>query len=145
MTMGDPVLVMTRVLDAPRATVFDGWLDPDRLMRWWAPPRAVRVSPARIADVGDAFRFRVRAPDGGDRWLTVAYREIVAPERLVFTWGGDAPETQTMVTVEFAEHAGKTTVTLRQVVLLPETPRDQLERHYAARLDRLAALLRGAL
>jgi len=140
MSAGDPVLVMTRVIAAPRAAVFAGWLDPDRLIRWWSAPRAVRGTP-RTGAVGDAFRFRVRAPGGGDRWLHITYREITAPERLVFTWGGDG--SHTVVTVTFAEAAGQTTLTLRQA-LAPDAQHAELERHYSERLDRLAAFLVAA-
>lgn len=136
MSAGDPVLVMTRVLAAPRAQVFAGWLDPDHLIRWWAPPRPVKAVPARTAKAGDAFRFR--APGGGDRWVHVGYREIVAPERLVFTWGGD--DSHTVVTVTFTEADGKTTLTLTQT-LAADVGHAAAERAYAERLDRLAAFL----
>jgi uncharacterized protein YndB with AHSA1/START domain len=139
MATGDPVLEMTRVIDAPRAAVFARWLDPDQLIRWWAAPRPVQATPPRTGRAGEAFRFRVRAPGGGDRWLHVAYREVVAPERLVFTWGGD--DSPTVVTVEFAERAGRTTITLRQAL---ETGFPEAERFYQARLDRLAAFLAHA-
>ena len=30
-------LVVTRILDAPRALVFKAWTQPDRAARWWGP------------------------------------------------------------------------------------------------------------
>ena len=30
-------IVTTRVFDAPRATVFEAWTDPEQLKIWWGP------------------------------------------------------------------------------------------------------------
>jgi len=75
----------------------------------------------------------LRPDDGGkDLWQGDIYREIVEPERLVFTfaWDGEGedggPGHETLVTVTFAEHEGKTELTFRQAVFKSI---EQLEGH----------------
>jgi uncharacterized protein YndB with AHSA1/START domain len=109
------LLVMTRVFEAPPEVVFEQWLEPEHLARWWTASRpwsrAIEVRP------GDAFRFRRLAPDGTEYWLRVELHEIVRPERIVFVWGGDEVETRTIISVTFAaERDGKTRVALCQSV-----------------------------
>jgi uncharacterized protein YndB with AHSA1/START domain len=33
---GQPFIVMTRIIDAPRETVFRAFIDPDLVKQWWA-------------------------------------------------------------------------------------------------------------
>jgi uncharacterized protein YndB with AHSA1/START domain len=60
----------------------------------------------------------MRKPDGTDLWLGGVYREIVEPERLVFThaWldANGKPGPETLVTVTLTERGGKTEMKFRQ-------------------------------
>lgn len=136
-----PVLVMTRVIDAPRAAVFAQWMQPEHLARWWSGGGVVRAASAAEVAPGDAFRFRTTGARGAAHWVKVVYREIARPERLVFTWGGDRAETETVVTVEFAEQGGATRISLRQVVARTRAARERIEQRLSERLDRLASLI----
>ncbi len=62
----------------------------------------------------------MRSPKGQDSWGKAIYREIVEPERIVYTDSfadeeGNPVEGMPMmlITVEFAEHEGKTKLTSR--------------------------------
>ena len=79
-------VTIIRVFDAPRALVFKAWTDPQHLAQWWGPHRlhhpGLRVRCAR--------RRRTANPHARARMATVypmqgEIRELVAPERLVFT------------------------------------------------------------
>ncbi len=66
---------------------------------------------------GGALRIVMRAPDGVDYPMRGVFREIVKPERLVFTnialdEDGNAV-LEGLTTVTFAEHDGKTKLTLQ--------------------------------
>jgi uncharacterized protein YndB with AHSA1/START domain len=56
----------------------------------------------------------MQGPDGTVYRVSGEYREIVVPERLVFTWcwAHEPPESETVVTVEFHAHGGETDVVL---------------------------------
>jgi uncharacterized protein YndB with AHSA1/START domain len=102
----------------------------------------------------------MRLPEGRDIWGIGVYREIVEPERIVYTdafadaegnpvppahYGmssGHPPET--LVTVTFAEHKGKTKLTLRHSILESVEEREGTEQGWDEMFDRLAAELANA-
>ncbi len=87
-------------------------------------------------------------PHGPDVWQHFGYREIVEPERLVFTYTfEDATGKtghETLVTVTFADEGGKTRLTLHQAVFESVTVRDEHVRGWTEALDRLAECLAKA-
>jgi uncharacterized protein YndB with AHSA1/START domain len=120
-------LVVTRVFDAPRPQVFEAWSGPEHVLRWWGP-RGFRAPAGKIGvGAGGAWRVAMRSPDGGLRRLRCAWREIAAPERLVFVNSFSDPEggltrapfegswpLEMLSTLTFAEEAdGGTRVTVR--------------------------------
>jgi uncharacterized protein YndB with AHSA1/START domain len=138
-------LVITRAFDAPRALVFKVWTEPERLVRWWGPEGFTVPSCEMDLRPGGAFRFLMRSPEGNDHRLQGVYREIVEPERLVFTWAwvgaNGKPGHETLVTVTFAEHGAKTKLTLHQAVFESVESRDSHEEGWTECLDRLAVCL----
>jgi uncharacterized protein YndB with AHSA1/START domain len=110
-------LVMTRLLDAPREMVFAAWTDPKQAMQWWGPEGLAVVALEMEVRPGGKWRKCMRAPDGTDYWRSGVYREVVAPERLVFTYVSDdplgVPGHETLVTVTFEQRGAKTMMTLR--------------------------------
>lgn len=144
-------LTITRTFDAPRALVFNAWTEPDRVMRWWGPHGFVTHSCTVDLRVGGAWRLCMRRPDGVEHWLGGVYREIVAPERLVFTWQwepGPAPFTdwvpggvplhETIVTVTLVDRHGRTELTLHQELFESAESRDSHDWGWGEALERLA-------
>jgi uncharacterized protein YndB with AHSA1/START domain len=96
----DRVLVITRVLDAPRDRVFAAWVDQRQAAQWWGPRGFITVSNEMDVRVGGEWRRCMRSPEGKEHCSRGVYREIVKPERLVFTFiweqggaPGHGPET----------------------------------------------------
>ena len=143
------VLVITRVFDAPRALVFKVWTEPEHLIRWWGPrgfTSAILVNDVRP---GGVYRFHMRGPEGDDHWSQGVYREIVEPEQLIMSWSwadanGKPTSPETLLTVTFEEHAGKTKLTLHQAIFESITARDAHQGGWASSLDRLAEYLTTA-
>jgi uncharacterized protein YndB with AHSA1/START domain len=112
----DHDLVMARMFDAPRALVFDAFTKPDLVKRWLLGPPGWSMPVCEIdLKVGGRYRYVWRNNERGkDMGVGGAYREIVAPERIVHDelfdedWTGG----QTIVTTMFSEENGKTTVTM---------------------------------
>jgi uncharacterized protein YndB with AHSA1/START domain len=81
-------ITMTRVFDAPRERVWKEWTEPERFADWFGGPESeVPVSTVSM-DVteGGALRATMFAGPGRHeiQWKGT-YREVVEPERLVFT------------------------------------------------------------
>ncbi|HEY3251392.1 MAG TPA: SRPBCC domain-containing protein [Ignavibacteria bacterium] len=121
-------LVITRIFDAPRELVWKAWTEPEHFKRWWGPKNFTAPSSKMDLRAGGKYLHCMRSPDGKDFWSTGVYREIVKPEKIVYTDSfadekGNAvpashygmPEdfpTEMVVTVTFEELEGKTKMTL---------------------------------
>ncbi|HEX4322748.1 MAG TPA: SRPBCC family protein [Acidobacteriaceae bacterium] len=130
MPLSSPVaertLLLTRVFNAPRSLVFAAWTDPKRLAQWWGPTGFTNpVCELDLKPYGE-IRIDMRAPNGTVYPMAGAYREIVAPERLVFTAAAlDAngkPLFENLNTVTFAEYDGNKTLITVDVRVLWEGP-----------------------
>ena len=110
-------VVITRIFDAPRGLVFKAWTDPEHMARWWGPRGFTNPICELDARVGGAWRIVMRSPAGIEYPCGGVYREIVEPERLVFTNiatdNEGNPVLDGLTTVIFAEHGGKTKLTLQ--------------------------------
>lgn len=94
-------LTLTETFPASPARLFGAWTDADVLKRWFAPGD-LRVAEAS-ADVRPGGRYRIvmEHPNGEQSIVGGEYREIVANERLVFTWRWEHGEDTTLVDVAF--------------------------------------------
>jgi uncharacterized protein YndB with AHSA1/START domain len=110
-------LTLVRILDAPRELVFKLWTEPKHLAQWWGPKGFTNPVCELEARAGSAIRVHMRGPDGMVYPMGGEIREIVAPERLVFTTtafeeSGKEPNLINLNTVTFEESNGKTKLTL---------------------------------
>jgi len=144
-------LVFSRIFDAPRALVWKAWTDPTHVARWWGPTGV--TNPVCELDLrpGGAIRIDMRGADGSVWPMTGVFHDIVEPERLVFTTSAfeDAdgqPRLAVLNTATFADHDGKTMVTLHAVIVTSspavEASLAGMEEGWNQSLDRLAACLR---
>jgi uncharacterized protein YndB with AHSA1/START domain len=83
--VSDHDLVLERVLDAPRALVWQAWTDPELMKKWWAP-RPYRTPEIEIElRPGGKFYSRMTGPDGFDSAGEGCVLEVVEGERIVWT------------------------------------------------------------
>jgi uncharacterized protein YndB with AHSA1/START domain len=129
--------------------VFKAWTDAKHLAQWWGPNGFTNPVCEIDARVGGAIRIHMRSPDGSVYPMKGEIREIVAPERLVFTnIAVDADGNHIIegfTTVTFAEEHGKTKLTLHTrgaAVAEQAVPYLQgMEYGWTQSMDRLAALV----
>ena len=157
MAAGKSDLIITRIFDAPRELVWEAWTEPGQLMRWWAPKGCTTPFCKLDLRIGGKFHYCMRMPDGRDIWGIGVFREIVAPSLLVYTdsfadtQGNPVPPAhygmsashpaETLVTVSFEEHEGKTRLTLQHAIPVSVEERKGAEQGWSEMLDRLATLL----
>ena len=113
---GDGTVEIVRVFDAPRALVWRAWTDPKMLAQWFGPRGFSSRVPELDVRVGGNLRIVMQGPDGNDYPMKGTFREVIEPERLVFSNIAIDNEgkhlLEGLTTVTFAEHDGKTTMTL---------------------------------
>ena len=89
-TPSDLEIVMTRSFDAPARLVFEALTDVRHVSRWWGCSEGTDSVFEIDFRVGGEYRFCIRAPSGQEYRQRGIFREIVPPERLVFTFAWDA-------------------------------------------------------
>jgi uncharacterized protein YndB with AHSA1/START domain len=146
-TPSDTEIVLSRRFNAHAGLVFDAWTKPELLMRWYGAQGWNLVVCEVDLRVGGRWRFVSQGPGGETMGQTGVYREIKAPERLVYMeiFDEQSYPGETLVSHAFMESAGHTTVTsiLRYA---SQQARDKvlsypMERGVAEGYDRLATVL----
>ncbi len=137
----DRVVEVTRVFDAPRSLVFKAWTDPEQRAQWWGP-NGFKVSFCEMDPrVGGAWRMRMGSAEIREVRQSGVFREIVEPERLVFTYAFEDESGkrghETIVTLTFADQGGKTLLTLHQAFFEDEVVRGDHVRGWTQSLNRL--------
>jgi uncharacterized protein YndB with AHSA1/START domain len=110
----DLEIVMTRVFDAPRHFVFEAMTKPEHVAHWWGCINAELPVCEIDFRVGGSWHYVMRMADGQDVSFRGVYREIVPPERFVFTECYEEPKfgnPEWLTTVTLEDLGGKTKMT----------------------------------
>jgi uncharacterized protein YndB with AHSA1/START domain len=83
LALRDP-FVITRVVKAPRARVFEVFSQAEHLVQWFGPKGMPMEHCDNDPRPGGRFHYSLRMPDGELMWGKWQYRELRAPERLVY-------------------------------------------------------------
>ena len=144
----DLELVITRIFDAPRDLVWNVWTDRAHARHWMGPRGFSAPHLEQDARVGGRWRLCLRpdamGPNGGgvDLWQGGTFCEITAPERIVFTFAWDRPDSargyESTITVVLEEQDGKTKLTFRQAFFESVEQRDGHRLGWNSSFDRLA-------
>lgn len=78
-------LVISRLLRAPRAALWQAWADPQLLKQWWCPRPWTTEVLAFDLRAGGAFHTFMSGPDGASSDNAGSFVEVLAQERIVFT------------------------------------------------------------
>jgi uncharacterized protein YndB with AHSA1/START domain len=79
-------LTVSRIIKAPRSTVWKAWKDPKHLVKWWAPAPFVTVSTKHEFYASGGFGTIMRMEDGTEFYNAEAcFLEVVENERIVWT------------------------------------------------------------
>ena len=142
----DDQILITREFDAPRETVFRALTDPTLLPKWWGPRRYKTVVDTMDVRPGGKWRMRNIAADGGEHAFRGEFREIKAPERVVWTFEYEPLAGHISVeTLTLTERDGRTLLTVHDVFSSKEDldgmVQSGMESGAAESYDRLAELL----
>jgi uncharacterized protein YndB with AHSA1/START domain len=145
-TPSDREIVLTRVFDAPRRLLFEAYTKCELLKRWLlGPPGWEMVVCQAATKVGERYRYEWRNKEGRQFGTGGVCREFVPPGRIVCTESMDGQPGESLVTTEFVEEGGETTLTLTMLFesrdIRDIALKSGMERGVAASYDRLAGLL----
>ena len=84
-TRADHELVLTRLIDIPRAKLFRCWTEPALITQWFTPPPWKTISAEIEPRAGGTSLITMEGPDGTRMPNRGVYLEFVPNERIVFT------------------------------------------------------------
>jgi uncharacterized protein YndB with AHSA1/START domain len=102
---------LTQILDAPREVVWKAWTEPEQLARWWGP-----------------LGFTTN----------VEIREVIEPERLVFSSPAQRGLGPGIVTVTLRDLGERTELTCHYVARHPDDMWADVRTGWSQQLERLA-------
>jgi uncharacterized protein YndB with AHSA1/START domain len=102
--VAEPGITIVRVFEAPRERVWQEWTEPERFADWFGGTESEVPLSSVSMDVqpGGSWRLTMRAARGELHWHG-EYREVVEPERLVFTVTDQPGTSREIVIVELTD------------------------------------------
>jgi uncharacterized protein YndB with AHSA1/START domain len=142
----DQQVLITRIFDAPRESVFEAWTEPDQIAAWFGPGHMDTPRERIHIDLRVGGRYELTmVRRGGEGEMTIGYEivELVEPELLVLR-SDPMPDMGmhegTVVRVELHDHGEKTRMTLTDGPLPPES-RGHAGAGWNAAFDKLDGLV----
>jgi uncharacterized protein YndB with AHSA1/START domain len=116
--VAEPGISITRIFDAPRDRVWKEWTDPEAFADWYGGAQAEIPISSVSMDVREGGGWKATMFAGPERseinWHG-EYREVVEPERLVFTVSDRPGEEFELVTVALTDLGdGRTEMLMEQ-------------------------------
>src|SRR5580765_4556791 len=108
----DRELVISRVLNAPVALVWEVWTQPEHISQWWGPEGFTNTIHKMEFRPGGEWDFVMHGPDGRDYKNRSIYKEIVPRKRIVFE---HVSGPKFMTTVEFEDMGEQTRINWRML------------------------------
>lgn len=140
-----PSLTIERTFNAPRDLVWKAWTEPEHVRQWLGPGGFTATDFQMDPAPGGAWSSRMVGPDGGKYANRGVIREVIEPERLVFTFAWDdengEPGREMLITITLTEEGGRTQMTFHQAEFESAEDRDGHEQGWSESFDKLAAFL----
>ncbi len=130
----DREIVISRVFDAPRELVWEAWTNPKHVAQWWGPTGFSTTIEEMDVRPGGVWKQIMRGPDGTEFPNQSVFKEVVKPERIVFSHGGGKKGDQGVhfeMTWTFEAMGNKTKLTIHQLYPTAEM-RDRVAKEFGA-------------
>lgn len=123
--MSEHSATISRVINATREELFEAFTNPEVMSQWFYPDEDMSVEVNNTLQVGGGYTLKMHGKDGVTYTHVGEYKEIVPPEKLVFTWNSDFVQ-NTLVTIVFNDSGEGTEIVLTHDLLPSE---EQVECH----------------
>jgi uncharacterized protein YndB with AHSA1/START domain len=131
----DREIVISRIFNAPRELVWEAMTDPRHVVNWWGPRGFSTTIETMEVRPGGVWKHVMHGPDGANYPNKSIFKEVVKPERIVYSHGGgreDGPGASFVATWTFEELGEKKTkLTIRMAFPTPEA-RDFVTKEFGA-------------
>ncbi len=139
------VVRIERTFAASVGQVFDAWISPEVMRRWFHcnPDWDTPVAEVDLR-IGGKIRVVMRRPDGTEVEAYGEFKSIDRPHRLVMNWTfDDDPSNQQLIELIFSESAGSTTVLMVNSGISTDERREAQDWGWRGCLDQLRLALAG--
>ena len=137
-----PSLTLKRRLNAPPEKVYAAWTEPAQIAKWFGPDAGAVTRAETDLRVGGRYTIVFHTEDGEEHYVSGAYREVVANEKLQFTWAWrSTPERESLVTILVKPEGNGSILTLIHEQFFDEPARDRHEQGWTGCLDKLERYL----
>jgi uncharacterized protein YndB with AHSA1/START domain len=128
-------IFITREFNVPRELVWEAMTNPKHVVNWWGPRGFTTTIEKMDLRVGGVWQHVMLGPDGAKYPNISVFTEIVKPERIVFSHGGEregGPGVSFVSTWSFEKlAANKTRVSIR-MIFPSATERDFVVKEFGA-------------
>ena len=151
----DATLILKRLLNATPERAFRAWTSAEQVQQWMCTEPGMVVPRASLdVRVGGKFRIQMKMPDGEFFTAVGEFREVKAPERLVYTWDwekdgsgaefGEVEGKPSQVTVEFLQRGERTELVLTHSRFASVGSRDSHAKGWGKLAESFASLVEKA-
>jgi uncharacterized protein YndB with AHSA1/START domain len=123
-TVLEKEMIITRVVDAPRELVWNAWVDPQQVVKWWGPKGFSATIHEMNVKPGGAWNLTLHGPNGVDYPNQSVFIEVVKHEKIVFEHRGSKAGGKSDATFRstwtFEDLGGQTKITLINAFLTAE-------------------------
>jgi uncharacterized protein YndB with AHSA1/START domain len=150
MTSPEAPLQLSRVFRAPREKVWAAWTQREQLEQWMCKDVPAHQPKYLELDVRPGGRYMIEIPLPDGKYIGEGtFREVRAPEKLVFTWSWrrlpEKPGGESVVTVELFDWGAATEMRFTHAVLESGEIRESTRTGWLGCFEALAGLLKGSL
>jgi uncharacterized protein YndB with AHSA1/START domain len=132
---------LTKILDAPRELVWKAWTEPEQLARWWGPLGFTTPASTIELDLrpGGVFRLTMVSDEDGSTYTSyMEIREVLEPERLMFSWPAQRGLGPGIVTITLRDLGERTEMTCHYVARHPDDMWADVQTGWSEQFQRLA-------
>jgi len=104
----DRELLLTRVIDAPVALLWEVWTKPEHIANWWGPDGFTNTISKMDIKPGGEWNLVMHGPDGTDYTNKSIFKEVVLHKKLVYDHVSGPKFT---ASIQFEEQGDKTLLT----------------------------------
>jgi uncharacterized protein YndB with AHSA1/START domain len=84
----DREIYISREFSAPRELLWEAMTNPEHVVNWWGPQGFTTEIEKMDFRVGGEWKHVMRGPDGAEYPNKSVFKEIVKPEKIVYSHGG---------------------------------------------------------